>query len=140
MEKQIMIKHSSNDRTVKIKNIISYLELFVDSPNDNIIFNCCLKENQSKIIDEIMHLDNVDISNVETDKKFHKYDIVISLDNVVHFLDLIENYELNVMAYCNDIKMFINDNDGDFIIINSNHKKYYSIKNKKQKLSTSFHK
>ena len=87
-----------------------------------------------------MHLDNVDISNVETDKKFHKYDIVISLDNVVHFLDLIENYELNVMAYCNDIKMFINDNDGDFIIINSNHKKYYSIKNKKQKLSTSFHK
>ena len=72
MEKQIMIKHSSNDRTVKIKNIISYLELFVDSPNDNIIFNCCLKENQSKIIDEIMHLDNVDISNVETDKKFHK--------------------------------------------------------------------
>ena len=140
MEKQIMIKHSSNDRTVKIKNIISYLELFVDSPNDNIIFNCCLKENQSKIIDEIMHLDNVDISNAETDKKFHKYDIVISLDNVVHFLDLIENYELNVMAYCNDIKMFINDNDGDFIIINSNHKKYYSIKNKKQKLSTSFHK
>ena len=138
MEKQIMIKHSSNDRTVKIKNIISYLELFVDSPNDNIIFNCCLKENQSKIIDEIMHLDNVDISNVETDKKFHKYDIVIGLDNVVHFLDLIENYELNVMAYCNDIKMFINDNDGDFIIINSNHKKYYSIKNKKQKYQLLF--
>lgn len=129
MEKQIRIKHSYSDRTFKIKNIISYLELFVDLPNDKIVFNCCLKANQSKIFAEIMHLDDADIINVETDKKHHKFDIVISLDNVVPLLDLIENYELNVMVYYNDIKMFINDNDGDFIIINSNHKKYYTIKN-----------
>ena len=52
------------------------------------------------------------------------------MNNVVYILNLIEKYELNVMIYCNDIKMFINDNDGDFIIINSNHKKYNIIKNK----------
>ena len=52
------------------------------------------------------------------------------MDNVIHILSLIENYELNVMIYCNGIKMFINDNDGDFIIINSNHGKYSMIKNK----------
>ena len=56
MEKQIMIKHSYSDRSFKIKNIISYLELFVDSLSDKIVINCCLNANQSKIIDEIMGL------------------------------------------------------------------------------------
>lgn len=132
MEKQIMIKHPYSDKTFKIKNIIRYLELFVDSSNDKIVFNFCLNANQSKIIDEIMHLqclDDGDIINVETDKKYYKFDISIGFDNVVHILNFIENYELNVTIYCNDIKMFINDNDGDFIIINSKHKKYNTIKN-----------
>mgnify|MGYP006894372908 CR=1 FL=1 len=31
------------------------------------------------------------------------------------------------------IKMFINDNDGDFVIIDSKHKKYNIIKNKRLK-------
>ena len=34
------------------------------------------------------------------------------------------------MIDCNGIKMFINDNDGDFIIINSSHRKYNMIKTK----------
>lgn len=134
MEKKIMIKHSYSDKTGKIKNILSYLELFIDSPNDKIVINCCFNENQSKIIDEIMnlnHLDDVDVINIETHKKHYKFDIAISMDKVVHILNLVENYELNVMLYCNDMKMFVNDNDGDFIIINSNHKKYNIVKNKK---------
>lgn len=133
MEKQIMIKHSYSDRTLKIKNTISYLELFVDSLSDKIVINCCLNANQSKIIDEIMrlkHSDIVDSINLEIDKKHYNFNITTSMDNVIHILSLIENYELNVMIYCNGIKMFINDNDGDFIIINSNHGKYSMIKNK----------
>ena len=133
MEKQIMIKHSYSDRTLKIENTISYLELFVDSLSDKIVINCCLNANQSKIIDEIMRLKHsgiVDSINLEIDKKHYNFNITISMDNVIHILSLIENYELNVMIYCNGIKMFINDNDGDFIIINSNHEKYSMIKNK----------
>ena len=133
MEKQIMIKHSYSDRTLKIKNTISYLELFVDSLSDKIVINCCLNANQSKIIDEIMRLKHsgiVDSINLEIDKKRYNFNITTSMDNVIHILSLIENYELNVMIYCNGIKMFINDNDGDFIIINSNHGKYRMIKNK----------
>ena len=133
MEKQIMIKHSYSDISLKIKNIISYLELFVDSLSDKIVINCCLNVNQSKIIDEIMrlqHLSVVDSINSETDKKHYNFNFAIGMNNVIHILDLIENYELNVMIYCNGIKMFINDNDGDFIIINSNHGKYSMIKNK----------
>lgn len=133
MEKQIMIKQSYSDRALKIKNTISYLELFVDSLSDKIIISCCLNANQSKIIDEIMHLKHsgiVDIINSEIDKKHYNFNITTGMDNVTHILNLIENYELNVMIYCNGIKMFINDNDGDFIIINSNHGKYSMIKNK----------
>lgn len=133
MEKQIMIKHSYSDRTLKIKNTISYLELFVDSLSDKIVINCCLNANQSKIIDEIMRLKHsgiVESINLEIDKKHYNFNITTSMDNVIHILSLIENYELNVMIYCNGIKMFINDNDGDFIIINSNHGKYSLIKNK----------
>ena len=133
MEKQIMIKHSYSDRTLKIKNTISYLELFVDSLSDKIVINCCLNANQSKIIDEIMRLKHsgiVDSINLEIDKKHYNFNITTSMDNVIRILSLIENYELNVMIYCNGIKMFINDNDGDFIIINSNHGKYSMIKNK----------
>jgi len=133
MEKQIMIKHSYSDRTLKIKNTISYLELFVDSLSDKIVINCCMNANQSKIIDEIMRLKHsgiVDSINLEIDKKHYNFNITTSMDNVIHILSLIENYELNVMIYCNGIKMFINDNDGDFIIINSNHGKYSMIKNK----------
>lgn len=133
MEKQIMIKHSYSDRALKIKNTISYLELFVDSLSDKIVINCCLNANQSKIIDEIMRLEHsgiVESINLEIDKKHYNFNITTSMDNVIHVLSLIENYELNVMIYCNGIKMFINDNDGDFIIINSNHGKYSLIKNK----------
>ena len=133
MEKQIMIKHSYSNRNLKIKNTISYLELFVDSLSDKIVINCCLNANQSKIIDEIMRLKDsgiVDSINLETDKKHYNFNITTNMDNVIHILSLIENYELNVMIYCNGIKMFINDNDGDFIIIDSNHGKYSMVKNK----------
>lgn len=133
MEKQIMVKHSFSDKSFKIKNIISYLELFVESLSDKIVINCCLNTNQSKIIDEIMrlkHLGVVDNIDLETDKKHYNFNITIGMNNVIHILNLIENYELNVMIYCNGTKMFINDNDGDFIIINSNHEKYSMIKNK----------
>ena len=128
-----MIKHSSSDRSLKIKNIISYLELFVNSLNDKIVINCCLNVNQSKIIDEIMRLKRlgvVDSINSETNKKSYNFNIVTGMNNIIHILNLIEDYELNVMIYCNGIKMFINDNDGDFIIIKSNHAKYSMIKNK----------
>lgn len=133
MEKQIMIKNKYSDSVFKIKSIIEYLELFVDSLNDKFVFDCCLNANQHKVINEIIclkDLGDVDIIELESDKKCYKFNIIISLNHIVHILDLIEKYDLNVMIYCNDIKMFINDNDGDFIIINSTHKKYDIIKNK----------
>lgn len=128
-----MIKYLYSDKIFKIKNIISYLELFFDSLNDKFIFNFSLNKNQSKIINEIRCLNNfggINIINVETYKNYYNFDIASDFNNVIHILEIIENYELCVVIYCNDIKMFINDNDGDFIIINTKHKKYKSIKSK----------
>ena len=65
---------------------------------------------------------------IKSNKKSYNFNIVTGMNNIIHILNLIEDYELNVMIYCNGIKMFINDNDGDFIIIKSNHAKYSMIK------------
>ncbi len=133
MEKQIMIKYLYSDKIFRIKNIISYLELFFDSSSDKFIFNFSLNKNQSKIINEIRSLNNfggINIINVETYKNYYNFDIASDFNNVIHILEIIENYELCVVIYCNDIKMFINDNDGDFIVINTRHKKYKLIKSK----------
>lgn len=133
MEKQIMIKYLYSDKIFRIKNIISYLELFFDSSSDKFIFNFSLNKNQSKIINEIRSLINfggINIINVETYKNYYNFDIASDFNNVIHILEIIENYELCVVIYCNDIKMFINDNDGDFIVINTRHKKYKLIKSK----------
>lgn len=132
MEKQIIIKHLYNDKNFKIKNIISYLELFTTSSNDKFIFNFFLNKNQSKIIDEISnlnHLSGINFINVETHKKNNNFNIVSDFKSIINIINIIENYELCAMIYCNDIKMFLNDNDGDFIIINTKHEKYQLIKN-----------
>ncbi len=133
MEKQIIIKHLYNDKNFKIKNIISYLKLFTTSSNDKFIFNFALNKNQSIIIDEIMNLNRlsgINFINVETHKKNNNFNIVSDFNSIKYIINIIENYELNAMIYCNDIKMFLNDNDGDFIIINTKHEKYQLIKNK----------
>ncbi len=131
MEKQIIIKHLYNDKTFKIQNIINYLELFTISSNDKFVFNFSINKNQSKIIDGIMnlnHLSGINFINVETHKEYNNFNIVSDFNNIIYIINIIENYELCAMIYCNDIKMFLNDNDGDFIIINTKHEKYQLIK------------
>ncbi len=131
MEKQIVIKHSYSDIAFKIKNIVSYLKLFIDSNNDKFIFNFSIKKNQSKIVDELKNLNQLNsiyILNEKTSKNLYNIDIACDLDDVISILDIIEKYQLCVMISCNDIKMNVNDNDGDFIIMNTKHKKYQTIK------------
>ncbi len=138
MEKQIIIKHLYSDKTFKIKNIINYLELFIASSNDKVIFNFSINKNQLKIIDEITNLNNlsgINFINKEASPKNYNFNIVSDFNGVIYIINIIENYELCAMIYCNDIKMFLNDNDGDFITINTKHKKYQAIKNKNKLFS-----
>ena len=73
-------------------------------------------------------LNSIYILNEKTSKNLYNIDIACDLDDVISILDIIEKYQLCVMISCNDIKMNVNDNDGDFIIMNTKHKKYQTIK------------
>lgn len=137
MERQIMIRHQSNEITLKIRNIINYLSLFAGS-NDKIICNFCLNMDKLNILEEIkciiQYNDIDEVVKIETNKsheKYSDYKLVVCLKNMEYFLNVVEKYELNVMIAYNDIKVFINDNDGDFIIIDSNHENYNVIKKHK---------
>ncbi|MBR7160769.1 MAG: hypothetical protein IKD20_07030 [Clostridia bacterium] len=128
MEKQIIIRHKNSDLTSKINTNIAYLEMFVNS-NDKMVCSFRIGKNESYIIDEIMRLESLHkISVVNIGKKNCDYEIISCLKNIEQILNIIEKYELNAMIYCNDIKLFINDNDGDFIIIDSKNERYKAIK------------
>ena len=136
MEKQIMIKHKCNEITHKIKDVINYLSLFA-IPSDKFICNCSLSIKQYSVINEIKNLEQfsgvelIKIESTSTNEKNSEYEIILHLQHMEMFLNIVEKHELNVVILCDGVKIFLNDNDGDFIIINSNHKKYNMIKQKK---------
>ena len=127
MEKQIVIKHHSNETPYKIKDITNYLGLFSDS-NDKMFCNFRLATNEANIMDEISCLDYVKIAKGNNYEKHFDCEVVVCLKNMEHFLNIVEKYQLNVMIVYDNVKVFVNDNDGDFIIIDSNHKKFNLIK------------
>ena len=129
MERQIIIRHKNSDLTSKINTNIAYLEMFVNNSNDEMVCSVRIGKNESYIIDEIIRLESLHkISVVNKFQKYGDYEIICCLKNIEQILNIIEKYEINAMIYCNDIKLFINDNDGDFIIINSKNERYKAIK------------
>lgn len=137
MERQIMIKHQNDDIRLKVKNIIGYLSLFVKS-KDKVVCRFSLDSKYSNVFNEIKSLEeygSVEVVKKETiirHKEYSECDVLVYLKDIEQFLDIAEKYELNVMILCNKIKVFINDNDGDFIIIDSNHEMYNALKIKKR--------
>ncbi|MBR2617586.1 MAG: hypothetical protein IKC56_05095 [Clostridia bacterium] len=132
MEKQIIIKHRSKDITLKIKEIMICLRLFVNV-KDKVICYCRLNLKQTNVLDKIKFLEQcniLDCVKIETFKNQETIDceVVVYFEHIEQFLNIVEKYELNVLILQNNIKVFINDNDGDFIIINSNHEKYNTIR------------
>lgn len=126
MERQIMIKHQKNDNTSKIEKIISLMKLYVDS-RDEVICDFCLNNNQAELIEKIKF--NYKTFDVKRNKKSCNCKIIIWFEYIEQLLNFIETYDINAFLFSNDIRLFINDNDGDFIIINTNHNKYNMINN-----------
>lgn len=135
MEKQIMIKHKNNEISFKIKNIVDCLRLLLIS-NEKIVCGFRLYPKDFNALREIKYLEECDkvikIESIEDGRGYLDYNVIVYLQNIESFLTVIEKYELNIMIYCNNVKIFLNDNDGDFIIINSNHKDYNAIKKLKK--------
>ena len=135
MEKQIMIKHKNNEISFKIKNIVDCLRLLLIS-NEKIVCSFRLYPKDFNALREIKYLEECDkvikIESIEDGRGYLDYNVIVYLQNIESFLTVIEKYELNIMIYCNNVKIFLNDNDGDFIVINSNHKDYNEIKKLKK--------
>lgn len=109
------------------------MEEIVDT-DDTIICNICLNSKDSDIASRIATLkqlnliDLVEITPLKGLEKNCTCNVMIHLCNIEHFLMIVEEYELNALIMSAGVKLFINDNDGDFIIIDSKHKKFHKVK------------
>ena len=134
MERRIIIKHHGHDELVKARKVIQYLKLFVDS-NEKIICFFNVVDLSIQFVEEFETFeknDKIEVVKAERKKgqrKYVEYEILIDWENIEWFLNFVERYELNVMILQNDVRVFLNDNDGDFIVINSHHEKYSRVKN-----------
>lgn len=131
MEKQIVIKHSSNDTKTKIHNIMRFLDIFI-SRNSLIVCNFCLYEDCLVSLDEINDIKSATVQkNLKKSickKEYLDIELSIHYDDIIIFLQIVEKYDLNTVMYYKDIMICLNDNDGDFIVINSKDMLYPKIK------------
>ena len=132
MIKQIVIKHTSKDIEIIIDDILKYLSvLFLSLDRITCCFN--LYENEMAILAEIKQTLESVIIQKNTSKKLRakKYldlELTILFSDITQLLKIIEKYELNVTIRCKTVVVCLNDNDGDFIVINSKDIRYLKLK------------
>lgn len=133
MERQIVIQYSNGNTLLKVKKIAACLGEIVDA-DDTIICNICLNSKDLDITSRIETLkqlnliDMVEITPLKGQEQNRTCNLMIHLCNIEHFLMIVEEYEFNALIMAAGVKLFINDNDGDFIIIDSKHKKFHKVK------------
>ena len=133
MTKQIIIKHISNDIEVIINDILRYLDALIPSET-RVVCSFCLHENDMTIWSEIDK--NIESAIVQKKanrksvckKEYLDIELSILYDDIIRFLQIIEKHELNVVIYYKSVIVCLNDNDGDFIVINSKDILYSKIK------------
>ena len=133
MERQIIINYCSNKIDEKINHIIQCLNL-MECFNGTIACNFSLYNNNQEILEKLKTLKGCEVIQIERKRQavskeeyFHLC-IVVSFEIIEKFLQIIEKHELNIVMFWNKIKIFLNDNDGDFIIIDSKDSNYNKLK------------
>lgn len=133
MEKLILIRHSSNDTNSVINDIIRYCNILMVSSLEAVC-NFRLCKDQYNLLNKLEEFRNYKITKVEPKNGIilsgEHLDITIGLshDEMKALLQIVVKNELNVTITFGAIKMVLNDNDGDFIIINTRNSSYNSIK------------
>lgn len=133
MEKQILIKHLNEGIENKINDIINHLKILIpQNSNINICFSLFKKE--YKCFEEIKQLESSFILETKQKQSLIKHEEYLELKMIVAFKDIkkilqiIEKYEVNILITYEKVRVILNDNDGDFIIINSKDKIYKKLK------------
>lgn len=130
MERQIIIKEIFNDKNFMVNYIVDYL---LQIKKNNIIFNFTIFD-EKVVLQELNKLKNSKIVINKMKDKAIQVEVFASDDEIKYLINLLKNYEINTVIICEKIKLFINDNDGDFIIIDTKNSNYKQLKNYLRKM------
>lgn len=130
MERQIIIKEIFNDKNFMVNYIVDYL---LQIKKNNIIFNFTIFD-EKVVLQELNKLKNSKIVINKIKDKAIQVEVLASDDEIKYLINLLKNYEINTVIICEKIKLFINDNDGDFIIIDTKNSNYKQLKNYLRKM------
>lgn len=133
MEKQIFIKHTRDDVDSMIYDIIRYFDAIM-TPTLKVVCKFHLNKEQYNLLDKIKEYHDSKIVRVEPKNgmifcvEYYDIELCFSYDRLKALLQVVVKNELNVTIFCDSIKMVLNDNDGDFIIVDSRNPNYNFIK------------
>ena len=130
MERQIIIKEIFNDKNFMVNYIVDYL---LQIKKNNIIFNFTIFD-EKVVLQELNKLKNSKIVINKIKDKAIQVEVLASDDEIKYLINLLKNYEINAVIICEKIKLFINDNDGDFILIDTKNSNYKQLKNYLRKM------
>lgn len=130
MERQIIIKEIFNDKNFMVNYIVDFL---LQIKKTNIIFNFTIFD-EKVVLQELNKLKNSKIVINKIKDKTFQVEVLASDDEIKYLINLLKNYEINTVIICEKIKLFINDNDGDFIIIDTKNSNYKQLKNYLRKM------
>ena len=123
MEKQVFIKHkilaTTNEKTQKILDAVN--SLLSSRVQTKIICDLTIEKKDAEVIAWIncnKTNQGIKILSSQANKATYNYIIEVSLEHIKSTIKIIEEYEVNSTLFCDNAKIILNDNDGDFIIYN----------------------
>ncbi len=133
MEKQILLKNEIfiNDRIVP--NFMYFLNEFIDTKN-KIFSEFTLTQEDFYLFQEIQKIESCAlITNIMrkrpiSKKVYYKTSISLDTEDLENLILIIKKYEINAIINCSSLKLFLNDNDGDFLIVDTKNINYQKLK------------
>lgn len=133
MEKQILLKNEIfiNDRIVP--NFMYFLNEFIDTKN-KIFSEFTLTQEDFYLFQEIQKIESCAlITNIMrkrpiSKKVYYKTSISLDIEDLEDLILIIKKHAINAIINCNSLKLFLNDNDGDFLIVDTKNVNYQKIK------------
>ncbi len=128
MQTQIIIKHFS------VEKIINIFKSVNSTNNFQVICKFCINEEEYFLVEKLcktIHC-KIDKNLKERPLSKHKYyDIALSIPSaqISDVVEFIKNNEINAELTCQSLKIVMNDNDGDFVLLNTTDSNYKTLKN-----------
>lgn len=139
MEKQILLKNEIFINGKIVPNFMYILNEFIDSTG-KLYSEFSLPQEDYNFLQEIQKIETCAlISNTMRKRPISKkgyLEISISLDkkDLESLILIIKKHEINAIVNCNSLSLFFNDNDGDFLLVDTKNINYQKLKDLIMKL------